>query len=696
MWDLFFVSVFAGFALLCIPSFVLLRALRVSGVVAAAYSPLVSIAAYSVLPIAYKPLGIACSWMTLAFPLIIAAVLILVIGRIVGLGGPPLFSSLSDDGERGANRRCGTDWLCLGLYVLVGVVVTGCVFVGSFESAGSFVQEFDNVHHINTVRAFVDSGDWSSLSSTLYPSGATDFPPPFVGAWFYPSAWHGVAALMVDALGVPVAVAANAANFLFCAVVLPTGVFLFMGSMFPDKPRVVFFGAFVTLAFVIFPWKLLAWGPLYPNAAAFSLLPAVLAAFTAVFAAGARRCERIASGCLFVLGLVGLVFAQTNGAIMAGVLLVPFCFGRLLALCDVRVERGARLRPLLLKALACVAFAAFVGAVWIALFCSSFMQDVVSYTWPAFATVPEAVSNVLLFGSRETPVQVVLGVLVIVGLAYTLAKKRHAWLAISYAIMCLLYVVSASSDGFAKQLLTGFWYTDTLRVGAGAVIAAIPLASIGLAVTASAVEAGIRRFVRSGAARTVPCAAACIVVLAFVWVNFFPGYAGSGDGGKTSAFSSERNFLSYAYGLSGAKVYGREEIEFIDEVMDAIPVGSVVLNEPDDGSVFAYGINGLNAYYRYASGWGGSSETEASKTVRRSLDAVALDPHVAQAVEQIGAEYLVKLDCNGKHDGNRFMFAYEEHEWFGIERIDDDTPGFEVVLSDGDMRLYRIVGDAKN
>ena len=26
----------------------------------------------------------------------------------------------------------------------------------------------------------------------------------------------------------------------------------------------------------------------------------------------------------------------------------------------------------------------------------------------------------------------------------------------------------------------------------------------------------------------------------------------------------------------------------------------------------------------------------------------------------------------------------------GISSIDDDTPGFEVVLSEGDMRLYKI------
>ena len=51
----------------------------------------------------------------------------------------------------------------------------------------------------------------------------------------------------------------------------------------------------------------------------------------------------------------------------------------------------------------------------------------------------------------------------------------------------------------------------------------------------------------------------------------------------------------------------------------------------------------------------------------------------------------LQLDQNGKHDGNHFLFSYEQNDWFGIDRIDDDTPGFEIVLSEGDMRLYRIL-----
>ena len=138
-------------------------------------------------------------------------------------------------------------------------------------------------------------------------------------------------------------------------------------------------------------------------------------------------------------------------------------------------------------------------------------------------------------------------------------------------------------------------------------------------------------------------------------------------------------------------MYGPEEMEFIEEVKSIVPADAVVLNEPNDGTTFAYGIDDLNVYYRYVSSYGGSDESDVSKTVRRSLDVIAFDPSVAEAVEAIGAVYLVTLDLDGRTDGNHCLFSYEEEDWFGIDRVDDDTAGFEVVLSRGDMRLYRIV-----
>ena len=691
MWDTFFFAVVVGALFLYGPGYVALRAFRLPHVVAAACAPLVTIVAYSLLPVAYEKLGIGCSWESVALPVAGFSVLLFVVLRFAVRVQAVSFGA-------DTNGRCGRfeataarDGLYLGLYAIVGIVVTGCVFAGTFDNAASFVQEFDNVHHINTIRAFLDSGIWSSMTSALYPENVTPFPPPFSGSAFYPSAWHCMATLVVDALGVPVALGANAVNFLLCAIVLPAALFVLMRKMFAGRRGVLFFGAFTSLAFIVFPWKLLAWGPLFPNLTAFSLLPLVLFCFVTLFSLGLDMRARIASGCLFFVGLVALVFSQPNAVFSAGVLLIPYCVDRILAFCDGGAKRGrsrVRARKVLFSGL----FLAAVAVVWVALFNAPFMSDVVSYVWKPLSDVPGALANVVTFSSKETVPQMLLGAFVLIGFVRVLTMRGSRWMAASYAIMCFLFVAAASFGGLPKQLLTGFWYTDAMRLSAGMVIFAVPLASVGLNVAAAAlVRAARSAFGKGAAKRAVSVGASCAVAFAFAAVNFYPGYLDAEDRGPTSAFSGSNNFLRVAYSLSGPKLYGVEEIAFVDKVKDIVEPGSLILNEPNDGSVFAYGINDANVYERYVSGWGGETESEESKTIRRSLDAVASDPAVAEAVRAVGATYLLQLDQNGKHDGNSFLFSYEANDWFGIDRVNDETPGFEIVLAEGDMRLYRIV-----
>lgn len=689
MWDLFFVSVLAGYALLCIPGYVLMRVFSVSRIVCAAAAPTVTVSAYCLLAIVYGKVGIACSWITLALPVLLLGAVVFTAFRLMG-------RTKSFDYEMGCARvESGSlliryrDWILLGLYVLVGVVVVSSVFALSFGSATSFVQEYDNVHHLNSIRAFVDSGIWSSLTSTAYPANVTDFQAPLPGSLFYPSGWHCVAALLVDALGVPVALAANAANFLFSACVFPMGVFLLLRKIFSSKPQVVFFGAFCTLAFIAFPWRLLAWGPLYPNLAAFSLLPTVAFFFVAVFSAGASRRVRVASVILFVVGLMGLVLAQTNAVFTMGVLLIPFCIDRILYACGAESLRTRF--PFRLGGIAsCVMFVALVCALWVALYSAPFMRAVVSFSWPASTDFWPALGNVLSLATGETADQAALGVLVLVGFVYALVRREYRWVAAAYALMCSLYMVSTVLDGPIKQLLTGFWYTDGLRLGANMALVGIPLASLGLYGIAFFLQREIGLVARRPMVRkAVAYIPLTLVAALFVWVNFYPAYDMSGR--RWSPFTEENNFMGTAYGSQGAKVYGFDEMGFVEKVVEVVGPDALILNEPNDGSAFAYGLDDLNVYYRYVSGYGVPEESEASKIIRRSLDVAALDPRVAQAVKSTGAEYLVKLDCDGRTEYSRFLFSYEEREWFGVDRVTDDTPGFEVVLSEGDMRLYRIV-----
>ena len=81
--------------------------------------------------------------------------------------------------------------------------------------------------------------------------------------------------------------------------------------------------------------------------------------------------------------------------------------------------------------------------------------------------------------------------------------------------------------------------------------------------------------------------------------------------------------------------------------------------------------------------------------IREGLDTIAESEEVRRAVKDVSAEYVLLLDQGVPYDEGKWLLQTTEDSlkrWDGINRITDETPGFETVLSDGDMRLYKITG----
>ena len=75
----------------------------------------------------------------------------------------------------------------------------------------------------------------------------------------------------------------------------------------------------------------------------------------------------------------------------------------------------------------------------------------------------------------------------------------------------------------------------------------------------------------------------------------------------------------------------------------------------------------------------------------RHLCDIAKNEDVRKAVDDIGARYVIQLDCR-EPDWNYMMWLYGDGElWRGIDGVNEETPGFELLLSRDDMRLFQIV-----
>lgn len=694
MWDMLAISVLTGTLFLYLPGFLLLRACRVSGLTALAFAPLVTLPAFLLLCTACGQMGVFSSWATLFVPPAALGALALIACKLAGRTGTIRFGLAysPDDAPRLRAKRWWTsDAMLLVLYVAVGVMVAACCFSYALDGPESFVQGFDSVHHYNVTRAFVDSGNWSPFSVTQYlvASDASINPLPEVS--FYPAAWNCMAALLVSALGVSTALAGNAVNFLFVGIVFPASMFAFMRVVFPKRSGVVAFGALCALGCSAFPWMLMVLGPLYPNMIAFCLVPAAAFCFIGLFSRGVGLLGRAAAAVLFALGLLCFVFAQPNAVFTTAMLLAPFCVRQAVRAADL-VHVPASWKPFVQVGFALASIAFIVGA-WYVLYKMPFMQGVVGYSWPPTDTRLQAFVDAISLGFRTPGAQVVLGGLIVLGALSTLRDREHFWLACSYAFAVVVYAVSVSSDGPLQHLLSGFWYTDSARVAASAAMFGVPLASMGLWTVARACrfvagKATERTPVRAGVL-TACCAAA--VALGFVLGNYYPGFVLPGHETKQTALHTALLRLREVNDLQGPRVYSADEQSFVQEALRELPPGALVVNVPDDGSAFSYGLDGMRTYYRYLRTYGGVGETEESRLIRSRLWAVAEDEDVRAAVQKVGAAYVLVLDQGDSRLYSPRWYTYMTGAtWRGIELINDETPGFEIVKADGDKRLYRI------
>lgn len=683
MWAEYFLSVLLGAVLLVGPGVVLVRGARVPWALALAVAPGCSIALYALLALLLSLVKVpVAGWGLLGTSLAVAVLACGALRMLMrrGMPGPELSEGRS---------HAVLDW-SLGLYVTAGVLATLLILVKSFADPAMPTQAWDNVFHLGTVRAFLDSGDWSFMEVAQYKTPSDLAIDPYPDKRFYPAAWHVYTALLADVTSAPVTIAANASNALFAGVVFPSGMFALMSVLFPDRRSAVALGAVACVSFAAFPWALYTSWQLFPNAAAMAVLPSLAFLFIASVQRflGMRRRQLAVP---FGLTLIAVAILQPNAAFSAVVFLSPYCIWR-----ASRLPR--RLFPVLagrrlgaVRALFGAVALSAIAAVWLALYHAPALSVIVEYHWASYATIGGAVCNALVLALAYNPPQRVLALFVLIGFVASFRRSHTAWLGFSYGFAFVIFVVTTATDGALKHVLAGFWYTDPCRVGALLAFTAMPLAGLGMSVVYRLVTSWARGRIRP-VARLV--GALAVGVACFGGAYFVPEVQGEGEGSHEETpfeYLEKQNARpSSSEEAERRRPYSEEKALFAEEVKSVVG-NAVVVNQPYDGSLYLYGVDGLHLLYRHINGYGGEGETEASRIIREHLDLYDSDEAVREVVRQTGARYVLLLAADGQGIG-RFASAYDPQQWRGINGVGPDTPGFTLVLARGNMRLYRIDG----
>ncbi|MBM6908793.1 DUF6541 family protein [Collinsella intestinalis] len=694
-WTDFLNASIITFCILYLPGFILLKSLKATIIQSITCSPLLSVAVYNVLAIVYSGTGIKCSFATLFMPFFVVCTVLLLLSMTRAK------ILLSQNGAHGylytrpvENRRAKYELIALTLFWFIALILSVRYFIIPLDGASSFVQDSDNSFHLALIRSFLESGNYSSLATSLYPDAAeniTSLVDP--SSSFYPSAWHCICALVVDSSHASITVSVNAVNFILLAIVFPASVYSLLLSVYRNDLRVVIIGAFFTLAFQAFPWGALypSSGPLYPNFIGFCLMPLLCSAVINLIN-NQDDIDISLSTLLILTGIISCTLSHPNVLFSAAVILFPFCISRLYRLMS--ASRSKR-QAIVICILTCI----FSCLAWLVVYSLPFMKSIVSFEWAPITSIFGALEGVVSLSLRMIGIpQWILGGVVVIGLISIASQPKLRWLCFSWAIVATMYVVCAGTDGILENILTGFWYTDPYRV-------AFLVAIVGIIAAPSGVQCVARKMLLliNNVAKTTPLIGkkpaalkmAPLLATGFIVVLVSAGIYKSnnvawGDA-NTTAFGNLDYCLTVANDSQRPNTFSPEEQQFVNRVSLVVDPSYKIYNCADDGSPFAYAIDGLNLCYRRSAAELIGNESPESYALRVGINELSSNTIVQNIIEEADIKYILVLDYGGEAQAERCYYGYYTWDkWIGINSITDNTPGLKLLLKDGDMRLYEI------
>lgn len=716
MWLEFFQSVVVIIALLYVPGVILLHASGMPKPWALVSAPLISCALFFIEGEIFSALNIPIPLAVMVLvPLLIA---VLVNGYVFYVahknkedlnGEKPVKSEAIRAGKQSTSPVPAficeelPFWMPL-LYVAIGLLTVGFLFLPTLPSASSFVQGWDIVHHLDVTQAMIESQKYSSIHYDFYSTVEASITPWEPGtSGFYPSGWNIIVALTTQLVSTTVPIAGNALNFVSAAIIFPLSICSVIAKVLPKHRIALISGAFVCLAFFVFPWSLLIYGPIFPNTVAFCVMPSIWWIFMQMTRSKTPKHDLIWLIVIFVLGLITLFILHPSTIFSSIVVLLPWSFARIGESKRRVVLFGKQIKPVTLA----YAFFIFALVIWSVFYYVLIVRGVaLNFWWSAYSSLQDAILHALgmdfigqsYAGGELVSPQPILSICVLVGAVWTFKHKQARWMVSAFMYLSILCIFIITFDVPLKGYLSGFWYTDPFRIAASCVIMAIPLAALGLATLA---EAALETFASWREKASLAQTKAQTCVFCTVWAK--PLIAGAVIAcvvvlnyvvPMPNLKSEEPIPAATAFKQASEKAYGdhyiltSEELEFLRRVELTVPAGAVIANLPQDGSLWAYGTNDLHVLWRFPNGYD-ASERPASAILRKRLNRIASDPEVLQTVRDLNVQYVLILN-NVVDYSNAVTSTYKPGTFRGITQITDTTPGFEVVLEEGSMRLYKI------
>ncbi len=643
-------------------------------------------------------------WLSLAAVAVVTVVLLLVVGvplaRVIGLRG---FTSIAVGPAFALTIICGASivlpwlgvaWSPLGVAVaavLVGLVLAGVRWltrrsrtatprpqerrfdlwlftalvvaavlitwriVAVLQEPDSISQTFDNVFHLNAVRWVLDTGSASALEIGYMTNPAG--PPTF-----YPSGWHGVVTLVAQLTGAEVPVAINGVVLAVSAFVWPLGIVFLCRTLFGRSPALSVSTGLVAASLPL-PLMLMDYGVLYPFQLGVALLPIALAVTARLLRlpAGPDSTGTLWWG-IALLGVLPGIALVHPGALM-GWLALSAPMALVFVVSRWRSVPIRRARTIL------------VSATILYLIVSAAMVYVLrppsgARGWQPEMSVNDAIVKVLTTAPWYPSAPLIVAIAAVVGIVWAVAARTRSSLTAlgMYAVAGILFIVVAAIPFPFRDLFTAPWYNNIPRIAALLLVATVPLAAYGMAVSWYRFRRALQR---GGASKgVVGLAAAGVVGIIVVLLQV----------GPLSAMPEAQRVASASFALTDdSPLLNSDEAALIARLDEHVPADAVIAGSPWTGTSVAYALTGRRVLMPHIQ----MEISDALAEVNDDLNDATPGSRVCDAIDELGVGFVLDFGTREVHGAN--------HVFPGLTDL-KDSDAVRLIDHEGDARLYEVVG----
>ena len=687
MLHLMLISV-AYLVMVQLPGILMLRGLHVDLGKSICAAPILTLALIAILGELYTAAGVFCTPMKLFVPICIVAAIWFLVRKGYRKNG-------EDDNEK-------LPIAYIALFLLVGIGVGYWVFLGAIQYPSATMGQTDAIHHYNAIRSILDTGRYTSIGANTYATFAEAVPS------FYPSLWHECCALSVSLFDIDVATSANLVNFMFAFEVFPLAMLLLLSEVFRNNKKILPFAACAILAFQSYPWGMLYWGPIWPNLAGFAAMPIGAWLFMKTVEAFRSGKQPLLFALAFLLSCASLFLLHSNALFTCVYFLVPWCVHEIWSggrhgIGSQEISRqGKHLRRSgseghgIGRAAASVLFILFVILILVALYNLPLLKGIVTFYWALEVDPVTELVNILTLDYvgdfYPTTMQLILAVLVAAGYILALRNRDLRWTAVSYSIAAMVCFGDAVLPAPWKNYFAGFWYTDPFRVASMASIFAMPLVAYALASLFGCLRKKLSHQDEMSQPSMLSKVCALLFISAFIALNHVSSLTLPAIGEVDTPFGKYAETCRGLYDMDYQPLT-RSERTFIDQAK-GVTGDAVVLSYPGNGTACAYGLDGIDMLYREAAEAKLDEKNEHDPfaadqvTIASGADVVSTDEAVRSAMQDVGARYVLILPSEvSDYEYDRFS---PESTYAGLLAVDEDTPGYRLVMEENGMKLLEI------